>query len=75
MLVKHRLSAYMDAGEMERAAGLFEINAKKSEEPVNRSVWRGAAMVLRLMQVYDIEDAEALEKRFCAAVFGGGADA
>lgn len=60
MLISHRRSAYMDADEVERAAGMCEINAKGAADATEAHLWQGAAFALRILHTQDISDAKAM---------------
>ena len=70
MLISHRQSAYIDVGELERAAGLMAIEAKKDG---NGEYWKavcdGACNALRTLQIHDIKTAEDFMTVFDTAMY------
>lgn len=59
MLISHRQSAYVDNDELERAAGMLEIEAQ-SRGGAGAALAKGAALALRVLQGYDLKTAEDL---------------
>lgn len=59
MLISHRQSAYVDNDELERAAGMLEIEARL-RGGTGAVLARGAALALRVLQGYDLKTAEDL---------------
>lgn len=52
MLISHRLSAYVDDEELERTAGMLEIESKKCDERSEHylsAVFHGAASALKTL--------------------------
>lgn len=70
MLISHRSTAYLDNGELERAAGLMAIESKKDG---NSKYWSavcdGACAALRTLQLHDIKTAEDFAKVFGTAMY------
>lgn len=56
MLISHRQSAYVDNGELERAAGMLEIRAKTLDH--DQDLYAAAAFALRILQTSDLTKAE-----------------
>ncbi len=70
MLINHRKSAYIDNEELERAAGLMAIEAKKEDESEYwKAVCDGACNALRTLQLHDIKTAEDFAKVFGLAMY------
>lgn len=70
MLINHRKSAYIDNEELERAAGLMAIEAKKEgESEYWKAVCEGACNALRTLQLHDIKTAEDFAKVFGTAMY------
>lgn len=67
-LISHRRSAYIDDDELERAAGMFEIEAESAEEPQS-SYYAGAACALRLLNAYDFRTCADLMVAFRRSAF------
>ena len=71
MLISHRTSAYVDNGELERAAGMLAIGAKenRNENPYWSAVCEGACNALRALQLHDIKTAEDFMTVFDTAMY------
>lgn len=70
MLISHRQSAYIDVGELERAAGLMSIEAKKDgSSDYWKAVCDGACNALRTLQLHDIKTAEDFMTVFDTAMY------
>ena len=67
-LINHRRSAYIDDDELERAAGMFEIEAEVAEEP-QRGYYEGAACVLRMLNAHDFKTCADLMVAFRRSAF------
>lgn len=67
MLITHRQSAYVDVGELERAAGMCEALSKTEQD--GGAEWAGAARALRVLQCMDVKTAEDLLVMLRANVF------
>ena len=69
-LISHRSTAYLDNEELERAAGLMEIEAKSEDVP---QFWRdlcaGAACALRILHDHDLRTAEDFKRVFDGATY------
>ena len=70
MLISHRRSAYMDDDEIERVAGLFEIQRDKTENAIDRTAWDAASKVLRILNGHDIKTGDDLMVIFKRYEFG-----
>lgn len=70
MLISHRRSAYIDDGDLEYAAGLFEIQRDKTENVIDRTAWDAASKLLRIMNEYDIKSVDDLMVLFRRYEFG-----
>lgn len=70
MLISHRSTAYLDNEELERAAGLMAIEAKKDgSSEYWKAVCDGACNALRTLQLHDIKTAEDFAKVFGTAMY------
>ena len=70
MLISHRSTAYMDNEELERAAGLMAIEAKKDGgSEYWKAVCDGACNALRVLQLHDIKTAEDFMTVFDTAMY------
>lgn len=70
MLISHRSTAYLDNEELERAAGLMAIEAKKKgESEYWKAVCDGACNALRTLQLHDIKTAEDFMTVFDTAMY------
>ena len=67
-LISHRRSAYVDDDELERAAGMFEIEAEQAEG-VQRGYYEGAACALRLLNAHDFRSCADLMVAFHRSAF------
>lgn len=67
-LISHRRSAYIDDDELERAAGMFEIEAEQADEP-QRGYYAGAACALRLLNAHDFKTCADLMVAFRRSAF------
>lgn len=69
MLISHRSTAYIDTEELERAAGLLEIDSKNEKFPEYwRDALQGGAAALRILQLNDIKSAYDFKRAFDGAV-------
>lgn len=58
MLISHRQSAYLDNEELERAAGLMEIQAQADTE--HGELYAAGAAVLRILQNNNLKEGRDL---------------
>lgn len=67
-LISHRRSAYIDDDELERAAGMFEIEAESAKDP-DCYWYEGAACILRLLNAHDFKTCADLMVAFRRSAF------
>lgn len=65
MLIKHKLSSYIDDDELELCAGSLAVLAHRAT--IDRPAYMAASITLRLLQQQDIKDTDEFVTRFAQA--------